>query len=377
VDFSGWSVRRRGKEMDAHSGETHNKDRPLHCVSISLHIFFRHISFLGHEIWSLLREGGLNKVLTLLIPVAESVHFMIESSSKPCNRQTILPPGYLGSEHTMMRRQILRPIVLVCYCVFSLLDHPSSTDAFLSFHTDRLWTASCFHRPLNNLSTTMYPTSFVKRKRSTRSSQSGDSGVAPTPSSYYTIQVWYEGQSCDVQVMENETILSALERNLVSDKLGLPNHMIPYDCRKGSCLTCTGAHATEGSVLAAQNGSLVMDKKYDDKNNNKDSGSSSDGLSPYMSELLRSRGYVLTCSAKVAGEGLQLVLGEHNTVWKELYQHRLEDDTARKVGWAAMALTKRKSDERNVPRWTKQTEAVLEETSSTTGGIVGDDIIII
>lgn len=264
----------------------------------------------------------------------------------------------------MMRRSI-RTVVLL-FWLSSYLDHPS-TDAFLLSHTS-IWTAS--YRLQYGLPSKYIPSSVVKRK-GTAISGDGADDVTPTSTSSsssssmsYTVQVWYEGQSCDVQVMDDETILSALERNLVSDRLGLPNHMVPYDCRKGSCLTCTGAHATTSSVEAAKNGSIVANSK-----NSGGGGGGGDGLSPHMSEQLKDRGYVLTCSTKVAGEGLQLVLGEHNKVWEEMYQQRLEDDEARKIGWAAMALTKRKSDERNVPRWKRRTEAVLERTSTGSIGV--------
>jgi hypothetical protein len=202
------------------------------------------------------------------------------------------------------------------------------------------------------------PPSSVKRKPTAAAAEGagshhiGGGDAVPegfpdgTPPSH-TVRVWYEDRSCDVLVRPDETILTALERDLVSDRLGLPSHAVPSDCRRGSCLTCTGTHASAASREAAGRGGILVQD---------------DGLSPHMSQELRDRGYVLTCSTRVAGEGLQLVLGQNNDVWKELYQQRLEDDTARKIGWAAMALTKRKSDERNVPRWARQTEAVLEET---------------
>lgn len=199
------------------------------------------------------------------------------------------------------------------------------------------------------------------RHSSSNDPPSNDDDAPPVVPASYTIQVWYEGRSCNVTARSDETILAALEGNLVSGRLGLPNHAVPSDCRRGNCLTCTGTHATLESREAAARGSLVAD---DDDGNN-------DGLSPHMSRELRDRGYVLTCSARVGGEGLQLVLGEHDKAWDDLHRHRLEDDAARAVGWAAMAMAKRRSDERNVPRWTKQTEALLEETS--TGNTNNDD----
>ena len=164
-------------------------------------------------------------------------------------------------------------------------------------------------------------------------------------SSCYTVTVSYEDQTTTIKVNQDETILAALERQSISDRLGMPTNMIPSDCRRGNCLTCTGTHA---SPRSRESNSVVTD----------------DGLSPHMSQWMRDKGYVLTCSSKVVGDGLELELGANSLAWEEAYLTRLEDEHAKRVGWAAMARTKRKSDERNVPRWKRETEGVLRDKGS-------------
>lgn len=81
-----------------------------------------------------------------------------------------------------------------------------------------------------------------------------------------------------------------------------------------------------------------------------------------MSNWIEEKGYILTCSSKVVGDGLELRLGENSNAWEEVYKKRLEDDHAKRVGWAAMAKTKRNSDEKNIPRWTEEVEGVMENS---------------
>jgi len=172
------------------------------------------------------------------------------------------------------------------------------------------------------------------------------------PSSEYTITVYYEDRSCDIQARSDETILTALERNQLSlERLGLPNSMIPSDCRRGNCLTCTGTHASVSSRLASGT-AVVCD---------------GDGLSPHMSRTIQEKGYILTCSTRVVGEGLQLNLGENVNVWKDIYQDRLEEEPSQSAKWAAMARSKRRSDERNQERWEKHMEKLLQEEDDSEG----------
>lgn len=175
---------------------------------------------------------------------------------------------------------------------------------------------------------------------------------ASTPSPEFTITVHYEDQSCDIQARSDETILAALERNQQSlDRLGLPNSMIPSDCRRGNCLTCTGTHASVSSRLAS--GTAVA--------------CDGDGLSPHISQTIQEKGYILTCSTRVVGEGLQLNLGENFNVWKDIYQDRLEKEPTQGAKWAAMARSKRRSDERNKAKWEEQLEKLVEKTDDCDG----------
>jgi len=154
----------------------------------------------------------------------------------------------------------------------------------------------------------------------------------------YTVTLHYENNSCDILVRCNETLLAAIERNQLSlEQLGLPNY--PSDCRRGNCLTCSGTHASASSRLSSGT-SVVCD---------------GDGLSPHISQTIQDKGYILTCSTRVVGEGLQLNLDENHNVWKDVYQDRFDDEpNIKKLAWAAMAKTKRLSDERNVSRWQKR-----------------------
>jgi ferredoxin len=163
--------------------------------------------------------------------------------------------------------------------------------------------------------------------------------TATTPTAY-SVQVSYENQSTTISVHQNETILAALERHQISDRLSLSHHVVPSDCRRGNCLTCTGRHTAYSNI-----DSVVTD----------------DGLSPHISRWMQDKRFLLTCSSRVVGDGLKLRLGENTRAWEELYQTRLENDHAQILGWAAMARTKRESDERNVPRWTEETEGVLSQ----------------
>jgi ferredoxin len=158
----------------------------------------------------------------------------------------------------------------------------------------------------------------------------------------HSIQVSFEGRSCEVPVRQDETILSALERSGAADKLSLPS--LPSDCRRGNCLTCSARHVENSEKV-----SLVRKE---------------DGLSPYMSKEVEKSGYILTCSSHVVGEGLKLELGENHKAWDDMYRLRVEGESAKVAGWRAMAKTVRMSDERNPDRWVVETEAVLEEKKS-------------
>ena len=188
------------------------------------------------------------------------------------------------------------------------------------------------------------------------------SSSTTTTTTSFEVQVMYEGKSCNIMVDTNETILSALERNQVSNKLGFSSSMVPSSCRRGNCLTCTASIIISDDSLRQQ---VNVDTSNSQQRQQKQQSSScvitkEDGLTPNTSKILQEKGYILTCSSHVTGPGLQLRLGENDNVWQELYQTRLENDHARILGWSAMARTKRKSDERNIPRWKQETESVLQ-----------------
>lgn len=171
---------------------------------------------------------------------------------------------------------------------------------------------------------------------------SSSSNSRQEPDQEHSIQVSFEGRSCDVPVRQDETILSALERSGAADKLSLPE--LPSDCRRGNCLTCSARHVENSETV-----SLVR---------------AEDGLSPYMSKQVEKSGYILTCSSHVVGDGLKLELGENHKAWDDMYRMRVEGESAKVAGWRAMAKTVRMSDERNPDRWVVETEAVLEEKKS-------------
>jgi len=170
------------------------------------------------------------------------------------------------------------------------------------------------------------------------------------------ITVSFEGQSCTVTVQPGETILSALERqsqHLRRHLHGLPE--MPSDCRRGNCLTCAA--------------SLVVDEDNENERATNPTNTrpgwvqQKDGLSPSMSKLVASKGYVLTCSSFVEQSGLQLELGENHNLWQEVYASpgRFTTDQAQLAARSAMAKVIRKYDERNLDQWAKETERALKQ----------------
>jgi len=153
----------------------------------------------------------------------------------------------------------------------------------------------------------------------------------------YTVEVSYEGRSCEVEVMAEENILAAMERTGAADRLGITS--LPSNCRRGNCLTCTGCHA-DGSNKA----SVVQ---------------GDDGLTPYMSEKVRREGYVLTCSSTVEGDGLKLILGKNSQVWDSIYKKRFEGEEAERMRMATQARMMFLRAESDVPRWKEETEESL------------------
>ena len=138
--------------------------------------------------------------------------------------------------------------------------------------------------------------------------------------------------------------MSALERTGTADRLAMP--ALPSDCRRGNCLTCVGRHAENSNPQHLVRGE--------------------DGLTPYMSKEARDRGYILTCSSFVEGDGVKLHIGANNDAWNELYLARFEEESIKEAGRAAMAKVIRISAERNPHEWAKETEEILRKTQYET-----------
>jgi ferredoxin len=159
----------------------------------------------------------------------------------------------------------------------------------------------------------------------------------------YPVRVSYLGHTHVIEVEEKETILAALERqcSVVPSMASLPS-----DCRRGNCLTCAAR------ILAGDN----------NRKTSRDNPAVTvdDGLSPDMSDMVRSRGYLLTCSSYVTGPGLVLELGVCQEAWPELYQFG-SDPSRQAVARAAVARTLRRYAERHVPQWMRDTELVLQQ----------------
>lgn len=160
------------------------------------------------------------------------------------------------------------------------------------------------------------------------------------PRKEYTLEVSYEGRTCETKVQKGESILSALERTGAADQLAMPS--LPSDCRRGNCLTCVGTHSPGSDTEKIVQGD--------------------DGLSPYMSNEARKRGYILTCSSFVVGDGVKLQVGANQRAWDELYRGRLEEESTQLAGREAMAKVIRFHAERNVEEWAKETEQVLRKS---------------
>jgi len=164
--------------------------------------------------------------------------------------------------------------------------------------------------------------------------------VSSTSGSHYSIQISYEGRTCTTEISPGESILSAMERSGAADQLALPS--LPSDCRRGNCLTCVGRHTPGSDESNLQRGE--------------------DGLSPYMSDQARKRGYILTCSSTVRGNGVKLEVGRHDDAWEELYKTRTEDEETQRAGRAAMAKTIRMHAENHVDEWIDETTETLRKT---------------
>jgi len=162
-----------------------------------------------------------------------------------------------------------------------------------------------------------------------------------SPQEEFTVHVTHEGRSCSFGVRSNgETILAAMERSGVQDQLAISE--LPSDCRRGNCMTCSG-RLTSPDASSLKRGE--------------------DGLSPALSQAVRDKGYVLTCSSSVVRDGVHLELGLCQEAWQEMYSDRLHSEETKALARSAVASTMRRRDERNVEMWAKETETLLEKTS--------------
>mmetsp|Transcript_19592 Transcript_19592/g.54447 ORF Transcript_19592/g.54447 Transcript_19592/m.54447 type:complete len:246 (-) Transcript_19592:271-1008(-) len=166
----------------------------------------------------------------------------------------------------------------------------------------------------------------------------------------YDVEVTYEERSTNVRVQAGESILDAMERTGAARQLALPD--LPFDCRRGNCLTCTGRHQEDSQQSAIER--------------------QEDGLSPYVSKQVERKGYILTCSSHVVGDGLKLVLGENDGAWHAMYKERMENESARYTGRKAMARMIRRSNEKDVPGWTKETTVALDKSEAVTTTFAGE-----
>lgn len=176
--------------------------------------------------------------------------------------------------------------------------------------------------------------------------------------SSHILTVSYENSLATVRVFRNETILAALERSPeVAVQLGLPGCALPFDCRRGNCLTCAAQHLPGSQVsnlqpatsVNAAPGAVVV----------------GDGLSPGMSKLVKDMGYALTCSSTITGDGVSIRLNVNDQAWQDLYRIRLEDEEqTRQIARKAVAQMMRRSAERNVFAWAQQTEEAFKKSIS-------------
>mmetsp|Transcript_15669 Transcript_15669/g.23737 ORF Transcript_15669/g.23737 Transcript_15669/m.23737 type:complete len:245 (-) Transcript_15669:351-1085(-) len=176
------------------------------------------------------------------------------------------------------------------------------------------------------------------------------------PDESFTITVSHEGMTGEITVHRNETILAALERQ--SDSLCLTQ--LPFECRRGNCLTCVGHVAGKDEKKTGS---------YDAKENILQV---EDGLPPYMSDQLRSSDQLLLCSSYITGPGVSIALGndypKNHIQWNYGRQRERE-----RIKLAATAKLFRMQAEQNLHQWKEDTEKTLLQKQDT--DIFSDDDI--
>jgi len=118
----------------------------------------------------------------------------------------------------------------------------------------------------------------------------------------YYVDVTYENRKSKIFVQKEESILSALENAKISKTLCVST--LPFECRRGNCLTCVGK-------ITGEDKSVIRQEE--------------DGLEPNLSQEIRDSGYVMTCSTFVVGDGLKIELGLKDEVWDYVYRGRIVD----------------------------------------------------
>ena len=175
----------------------------------------------------------------------------------------------------------------------------------------------------------------------------------------YTVQVTHENKTIKFQIKEDESILQALERSKVHDKLALPS--LPQECRRGNCLTCSGrliCSSTTGDSSGDDDSSKSHRKRINTMSNVE---IRKDGLSPNISRTIQEKGIVPTCSSFVVGEGVHFELGVCDDVWREIYGTDSDDIEGERIRNDAVAKAMRLADEKNLNRWALKTRRMLEK----------------
>ena len=238
--------------------------------------------------------------------------------------------------------------VFAFHCFQKIISHPSSSSS-----------TSCRHhrRRRRRLS-------LLLLASSSSSSSSSQQQEQEQSSSSSVVTVSYQGRSCEISVASNETILAALERHNVADTLSLPTAEMPSDCRRGNCLTCAAKWSIINNQKPQQHPKPTTARAATTRTA-QPILRGEDGLSPTVSDKIAELGYMLTCSSYVQGDGLELSLGENHALWDLIYRQRLESDETQIAARQAMARVIRKSAERNVPRWKRETEEVLRKSGDS------------
>mmetsp|Transcript_20858 Transcript_20858/g.30881 ORF Transcript_20858/g.30881 Transcript_20858/m.30881 type:complete len:248 (-) Transcript_20858:129-872(-) len=164
-----------------------------------------------------------------------------------------------------------------------------------------------------------------------------------SPDEFYILTVCHEGMTGEILVHRNETILAALERQ--SDILCLTQ--LPFECRRGNCLTCAGRVVECDDVTKAGSKENILQVE--------------DGLPPHTSEQLRSSDQLLLCSSYLTGSGVSIVLGndypKNHVIWNSGGQQERQ-----RTKLAATAKLFRLQAEQNLQQWKEDTEHIFHQS---------------